>query len=133
MSAAHEQHNPRATGPFRPADRLVKKPQFDAVFSAGTPFRFSEITLRALPNHLSHSRLGMLVGRRCGNAVRRNRIKRLLRETFRRNRHTLAIPCDLVIVPRNDWRDLSLAAIQPVFIEALARVQKTFTCSRGGH
>jgi ribonuclease P protein component len=95
------------------------KKAFDRVFGKGKMFRCREMTVRVLPNGLDHSRLGMLVGKRQGNAVRRARIKRLLRECFRTRRTELPMPCDVVIVPHTSWRELSLAVIEPVFVEAL--------------
>ena len=54
----------------------------------------------ALPNELSHSRIGLSLGRRIGNAVRRNRIKRLLRESFRLNRMEWPDGYDWLVVVR---------------------------------
>jgi ribonuclease P protein component len=45
------------------------------------------------------ARLGITVTRKVGNAVRRNRIKRLVREWFRARRDELG-PCDLVVVAK---------------------------------
>lgn len=51
-----------------------------------------------MPNSLATCRLGLTVTRKAGGAVVRNRIKRRLREAFRRNRHELdRRPVDLVI------------------------------------
>ena len=111
---------------FRPSEHVRLKREFDRVFQEGRAFELREISVRALPNGLGHPRLGLCVGKRHGNAVRRNRIKRLLREAYRLNRRTLTIPCDLVIVPRTVWRNLTLAAIEPVFREALSRIGKVF-------
>jgi ribonuclease P protein component len=111
---------------FRAFEHLRLKREFDRVFREGRVFELREICVRALPNGLSHPRLGLCVGKRHGNAVRRNRIKRLLREAYRLNRHALAVPCDLVVVPRMTWRNLTLSAVEPVFREALSRIAKVF-------
>jgi ribonuclease P protein component len=111
---------------FRAFEHVRLKREFDRVFREGRAFEFSPMCVRALPNGLGHPRLGLCVGKRHGNAVRRNRIKRLLREAYRLNRHALAVPCDLVIVPRTNWRNLTLTAIETVFKEALSRIGKVF-------
>jgi len=51
-------------------------------------------------NSVGYARLGLSVGRKHGNAVARNRLKRLLREAFRLRRAELPHDFDLVCVPR---------------------------------
>ena len=53
------------------------------------------------PNELGHARLGMIVSKRLfSRAVDRNRIRRLIRETFRMSVHTFPA-LDLVVRPYN--------------------------------
>ena len=77
--------------------RLTSRRQFLEVYDQGRKVRRACFTIFGLANDLGEFRLGVTVTRRVGHAVTRNRIKRKLREAFRRQRERLAGSLDLVI------------------------------------
>ena len=85
---------------FPKAHRLGGKLEFSAVFDAKVRESRGPLTAYARPTELGHPRLGITISRKVGTAARRNRIKRLLRESFRLLQHDLPSGYDLVIVVR---------------------------------
>jgi ribonuclease P protein component len=61
------------------------------------------------PTAASVSRLGVTASKRVGNAVVRNRIKRLVREAFRLCRGDIQPPVDMVVIAKADAHKLSYA------------------------
>jgi len=75
---------------FPRASRLTDKPQFDAVHRQGQRSSDALFLVLTRPNEAGRARLGLAVGiKAAGNAVKRNRIKRLARESFRDRQHEL--------------------------------------------
>jgi ribonuclease P protein component len=82
----------------------------------------------ARPNTLGHARLGLAVGvRAAGNAVRRNRVKRIIRETFRANQQELP-PVDLVVNAKPGAGQANAAALRASLLALWARVRQR--CAR---
>lgn len=75
---------------------------FERIYAAKQRAGDAHLLIFAAPNGLEHARLGLSVSRKHGGAVRRNRIKRLLREAFRLTQHELPAGLDLVLIPRLD-------------------------------
>ena len=86
------------------------------------------MTAFVLPNNLSHNRFGITASRKAlGNAVQRNRAKRLLKETFRLKTSSLeSLPqtYDWVINAKRRLPSLKVAAAIEEFEELLNRVAK---------
>lgn len=79
---------------------LRKNKSFQAIYRAGKSIANKKIVLYILPNGGQNFRVGFAAGKRLGNAVVRNRVKRLLREAFRHNQHRLLKGYDIIIVGR---------------------------------
>lgn len=62
-------------------------------------------------------RLGLITSRRVGTAVERNRLKRMLREIFRLNKHLLIPGIDMVFVLRRGGVGLSMKKLSGELIE----------------
>jgi ribonuclease P protein component len=85
---------------FTKAQRLLKPAEFDRVFERRRSQADRLMVVYACENELPAPRLGLVVSRKCGNAVTRNRWKRCLREAFRLAQHELPRGLDLVVMPR---------------------------------
>lgn len=80
--------------------RLRKPAEFRNVFQNGKKIVTHTLVFHALKTNLEDSRLGLAVSRKVGKAVRRNKVKRRIREVFRCVHRTLPGSYDLVVYPR---------------------------------
>ncbi len=78
--------------------RLVSNRQFKKVIDQGNRASDRVLTVYAAANSCDYPRLGVSVGRSCGDAVVRNRLKRLLREAFRLNQDQIPRSFDYVLM-----------------------------------
>ncbi len=82
---------------FTKDDRLRNGKEFGRVFQGGRRRKGVTVEFIWKPSAGNRTRLGLVVSRKSGKAVQRNRIKRLTREVFRRNRHRFPFTIDLVV------------------------------------
>lgn len=82
---------------FPSTHRLHGKLAFTTVYDQKVRDSRGPLVAYGMPNNLAFRRLGISISRRVGNAVRRNRIKRLLREAFRLIQRDLPQGYDMVI------------------------------------
>jgi ribonuclease P protein component len=98
---------PRGRESFPKSARLRKRPEFLKISRTGRKIHSAHFVILSGKNDSSQSRLGITVSGKVGNAVARNRIKRCVREFFRRHRHELGAGLDFLVIARNSARQIS--------------------------
>ena len=88
---------------FSKEKRLVNNKQFKAVLARGLRLSNGLLTLYMAENDCGYSRLGVSVSKSCGNAVVRNRLKRLLREAFRQSQDRIPASFDYLLMISPQW------------------------------
>ena len=87
---------------FPKSFRLRSSKQFQRVFAFRRSVADDTLILFAAANELPHCRLGLAISKKIGNAVIRNRWKRLIREAFRTSQSVLPSGLDLVVLPQRN-------------------------------
>ena len=91
--------------------RVVSGAHFQRAYKTGSRARGDLLIVVAVPNGLEHPRLGLSVGKRIWkSAVKRNRVRRIFRESFRLKQHELPAGFDLVLIPAAPALEPPLAA-----------------------
>jgi ribonuclease P protein component len=92
---------------FPKQERLRKRPEFLRVEAKKVRRLIADhLIILAAPNALDHVRVGFTVSKKVGSAVKRNRIKRLLREIYRRNKEIFPPGYDIVLIARKQDQDV---------------------------
>ncbi len=109
---------------YSPRERIRKKKDFSYLYKKGRLTRGTYFNLIFLPNGLSYSRMAVVASKKIGNAVQRNRVRRRVRELFRRNKELLTLPVDMIVVTKKGVQDASWENMR---IQYLAMVQAVGT------
>ncbi len=96
---------------LRREDRIRKRAEYKSIYEQGTRTHSRNFIIISQKNSLGYGRIGITLSKKAGNSVRRNRIKRMVREFFRLNKNRLAASQDIVVIgkkgiPRLSYREV---------------------------
>ena len=106
---------------FTKARRVRRRREFQRVFDLSSRTKARYFTVLMAPNTEGTSRLGIVASRKLGDAVRRNRAKRLIREFFRHISEPSGQGIDVVVIPRRELFDAAYSTLESDFRGALNR------------
>jgi ribonuclease P protein component len=103
--------------------RLTHARQFQAVYAGKVRRSRGVLAVSGAPNGVGRARLGLAVGVRVGNAAKRARAKRLIREAFRLSQDDLPPGLDLVVSVRGPV-DFDLHLLRGALVEMAASIAR---------
>jgi len=102
-------------------DRLRRKADFEKVYSKGRRVSGRFFIGYLLFREQGPLRVGVVASRRVGDAIRRNRAKRRLREVFRKNKPRGSIAADVVLIARAAITEASFEEIHTAYVRGVGR------------
>ena len=106
---------------FTKARRVRRRDEFQRVFDRSQRAKGQYMTVLLAPNEAGTLRLGIVASRKLGDAVRRNRAKRLIREVFRRSDLLPGKGLDVVVIPRRELFDAAYSSLESDFRATVRR------------
>jgi ribonuclease P protein component len=126
-----ENRNATIIGTFPKSVRLRKRADFVDLLNSKHKFVVKGFLVVWQNNDCDNPRLGVTVSKKVGCSVVRNRIKRLIREVFRR--HRLYIPAvDLNVIARREAVLMGFQSVELELEKAFIQIGAT-TCSKPFH
>lgn len=105
--------------------RLIRRRDFERVYRDGGRTRGELVRVVALPNGGDTSRLGLSVGKAIWkSAVRRNRVRRVLREAFRLALPDLPAGVDVILIPARAKLDPELEATRRELVRLVPKAAR---------
>ncbi len=105
---------------FKKRDRLLRRWEFLRVQRRGKKLATKNLVILYIKNKHGRTRLGVAVSKKVGNSVRRNKLKRFIKEAFRRNRQVFPMNFDVVVIPKKEAHKLTYREL----LGELSRIRK---------
>ena len=110
-----------------PYDKLRKSGEFSYVYKNGEKWVGKYVVLLYVKNTLPNSRIGIVVSKKVGTAVVRNKVKRRLREIIRLNQDRIPEGLDIVIVAKSKAKGVDFWGLRDDLLKGFEEIEKNET------
>ncbi|MFQ6110374.1 MAG: ribonuclease P protein component [Candidatus Aminicenantales bacterium] len=118
------QPNPKKKNTFPSSLKIQKREEFRLIYSKGERFSSHSFSLFVLGKGFGKGRLGITVTKKVGKAVKRNRIKRMIREIFRKNKDKFGERIDIIVHTRPEAANKSYQELEEEFLTLAKDIPK---------
>jgi ribonuclease P protein component len=102
--------------------RLTKREDFNKVYRFGKSNANFQFVVYSLPqSKVERFRAGISVSKKIGNAVVRNRIRRVVKEILRHHADRIRLHCDIVVIARKPVAEMDYKEMEKSLLHALKR------------
>jgi len=102
-------------------ERILKRSLFLNIGKKGSKVRTRHFIVLYMPNSLNITRIGITVSKKIGSAVKRNRVKRLIREFFRSKKQSFLTSLDCVFIAGRGSQLLNYEELTKELIDSLTK------------
>ena len=97
---------------LRPSEKIKRSGEMKYIFDKGQRADGEDLAILYTPRDDSLRRVGVVVGKKVGKAVKRNRQKRLLREVYRLNKEKFPAGMDFILFCKKDWGKVKYSDVE---------------------
>ncbi|RAO99071.1 ribonuclease P [Petrotoga sp. 9PW.55.5.1] len=112
---------------FKKKERLRLKGNFSNVFEKGGRLLNNYLVIIYFQNGLQYNRIGIIVPKKFGNAVVRNKFKRYMREIYRKNKESFQNGFDYIFIPRKflskEFKRISYRKFESILLEMVRNLK----------
>lgn len=102
-------------------ERLKRRWEFQRGYKKGRKYWNRDFVVYVYRNAFDNTRLGVTASKKIGNSVKRNRVKRLIREVFRLSKHRIRPGYDIIVVSRSPAIHLKYQQAQDTLVHLFRR------------
>ena len=104
-------------------NEILRKAEFQKVYSRGKSFACRDIVIYVFREENLKGKVGFAAGKKLGCAVVRNRVKRLMRESYRLNKNKIRRDAAIILVGRKNLVDANFQATEKSFLAVCRRAK----------